>query len=314
VPLLAEGMNGETMGIGPAIVSALIREHQFKPICGDVRLIGRQTVYFTPQRILELLAANGIDTTGIDPDAIALDRRTVDRRAGFADAALITDAALFKLFGVDKVLALDWSAYEKADIIHDLRTPLSAKLHATADLVVDGSTLDNVFTPSVALQNFSRLLRPGGRMLTFNAFSSYGTPYAIMPPLWYLDYFVMNRFADCRIYIIVYRETGANEFDMNVFNVDLTAVRNTGRGMGRFCAPYNMVTLVFAEKDAESTDERLPIQQDYRSAEDWDVYNANLTRMLQSKRPHLISSRSDRFVIAPAPGHSYIDKDYQARP
>jgi SAM-dependent methyltransferase len=307
-------MNGETMGIGPAIVRALIREHQFKPIRGDVRLIGRQTVYFTPQKILKLLTDNGVDTTGIDPDTIALDRRTVDRRAGFADATLITDAALFKLFGVDKVLALDWSDYEKADIIHDLRTPLPAKLYRTADLVVDGSTLDNVFTPSVALQNFSRLLRPGGRMLTFNAFSSYGTPYAIMPPMWYVDYFVMNRFADCRVYIIVYRETAANEFDMNVFNVDLTAVKNTGRGMGRFCAPYNMVTLVFAEKDAESTDERLPIQQDYRSTEDWDVYNANLTRMLESKRPHLVASRSDRFVMEPAPGHSYIDKDYQARP
>jgi hypothetical protein len=124
----------------------------------------------------------------------------------------------------------------------------------------------------------------------------------------------MNRFADCRVYIIVYCETAANEFDMNVFNVDLTAVKNSGRNMGRFCAPNNMVTLVFAEKDAESTDERLPIQQDYRSAEDWDVYNANLTRMLQSKRPHLISSRSDRFVMEPVSGHSFIDKDYQARP
>jgi SAM-dependent methyltransferase len=307
-------MNGETMGIGPALVRALIREHQFKPFYGDVRLIGRQTVYFTPQKILELLAANGVDTTAIDPDAIALDRRTVDRRAGFADAALITDTALFNLLGVDKVLALDWSDYEKADIIHDLRMPLPAKLYGTADLVVDGSTLDNVFTPSVVLQSYSSLLRPGGRMLTFNAFSSYGTPYAIMPPLWYVDYFVMNRFADCRVYVLVYRDAGADKFDMNVFNVDLTELKNTGRRMGRFCAPYNMVTLVFAEKDTESTDERLPIQQDYRSAEDWDVYNANLTRMLQSKRPHLISSRSDRFVMEPAPGHSYIDKDYQARP
>jgi SAM-dependent methyltransferase len=307
-------MNGETMGIGPAMVRALIREHRYKPIYGDVRLIGRQTVYFTPQKILELLAANGIDTTGIDPNAIALDRRTVDRRAGFADSALITDAALFKLLGADKVLALDWSDYEEADIIHDLRTPLPAKLYGTADLVVDGSTLDNVFTPSVVLQNYSSLLRPGGRMLTFNAFSSYGTPYAIMPPLWYVDYFVMNRFADCRVYILAYRETSTNKFDMNVFNVDLTEVKNFGRRMGRFCAPYNMVTLVFAEKDAESTDDRLPIQQDYRSAEDWDIYNANLTRMLQSKRPHLICSRSARFVMEPAPGHSYIDMDYQAQP
>jgi hypothetical protein len=150
--------------------------------------------------------------------------------------------------------------------------------------------------------------------MTLNAFSSYSTPYVIMPPLWYVDYFVMNRFADCRVYIIVYRETGADDVDINVFNVDLTAVKEAGRGMGRFASPYNMVTLVFAEKDAESTDERLPIQQDYRSAQDWEVYNANVTRMLESKRPHLVCSQSEQFLMQPARGHSYIDKDYQARP
>jgi SAM-dependent methyltransferase len=302
------------MGIGPFIVDALIREHRFKPIRGDVQIIGRQTVYFTPQQIIDLLAANGIDVTGVDVDTIELDRNTIDRRAKFAGVPLISDAALFKVFGAGKVVALDRSDYEKAEIIHDLRAPLPASLHGTADLVVDGSTLDNVFTPSIVLQNYSRLLRPGGRMLTFNAFSCYGTPYAIMPPLWYVDYFVMNRFADCRVYILVYRDPAVNEFDMNVFNVDLTELKNAGRRMGRFVSPYNMVTLVFAEKDAESTDEQLPIQQDYRSAEDWDFYNANLARMLQSKRPHLACSLSEQFLMQPAPGHSYIDKDYQARP
>ena len=147
----------------------------------------------------------GIETTGVDVNAIELDRNTIDRRAKFAGVPLITDAALFKLFGAGKVIALDHSDYEKADIIHDLRTLLPASLHGTADLVVAGSTLDNVFTPSIVLQNYSRLLRPGGRMLTFNAFSSYSTPHVIMPLLWYVDYFVMNRFADCRVYIIVYR-------------------------------------------------------------------------------------------------------------
>jgi SAM-dependent methyltransferase len=302
------------MGIGPFFVDALIREHRFKPLRGDVQIIGRQTVYFTPQQIIDLLAANGIDVTGVDVDTIELDRNTIDRRAKFASVPLISDAALFKLFGAGKVVALDRSDYEKAEIIHDLRTPLPASLHGTADLVVDGSTLDNVFTPSIVLQNYSRLLRPGGRMLTFNAFSCYGTPYAIMPPLWYVDYFVMNRFADCRVYVLVYRDPAVNEFDMNVFNVDLTELKNAGRHMGRFVSPYNMVTLVFAEKDAESTAEQLPIQQDYRSAEDWDFYNANLARMLQSKRPRLACSLSEQFLMQPARGHSYIDKDYQARP
>jgi SAM-dependent methyltransferase len=162
-------MNGETMGIGPTFVQALIREHLNKPIRGDVQIIGRQTVYFTPQQTIDLLAANGIGPTRVDVDAMELDRSTIDRRAKFADVPLISDVALFKLFGAGKVVALDHSDYEKADIIHDLRTPLPASLHGTADLVVDGSTLDNVFTPSIVLQNYSRLLRPGGRMLMRSA-------------------------------------------------------------------------------------------------------------------------------------------------
>jgi hypothetical protein len=298
------------MGIGPAIVKALIREHLHQPIFGDVRLIGRPTVNFTPQKILELFAANGIDTTGIDPSGIALDRKTLNRRSEFANADVISDVALFGLFGVSKVLALDRSDYEGADIIHDLRTPLPANLHATADFVVDGSTLDNVFTPSIVLQNYSKLLRSGGRMLTFNASSSHSPAYVMMPPLWYVDYFVVNRFADCKVYIVVWHDNG----DMNAFYVDLAEVKNAGPNMGRFSSPYNMVTLVFAEKDEESTDDRLPIQQDYRSDEDWEIYNANLERILKSKRPHLACSRSEQFFRELARGHSYMDQNYQVRP
>ena len=184
--------------------------------------------------------------------------------------SLISDAALFKLFGAGKVVALDHSDYEKADIIHDLRTPLAGKPSPQPPIwSLTAAPLDNVFTPSIVLQNYSRLLRPGGRMLTLNAFSSYSTPYAIMPPLWYVDYFVMNRYADCRVYIIVYRETAANEVDMNVFNVDLTAVKNTGRGMGRFCCAVQHGDAGVRRK-GRGIDRRAIclIQQDYRSAED----------------------------------------------
>jgi hypothetical protein len=50
-----------TMGIGYHMVEALIRESQHKPIRGDVVLIGRQTVYFSPESILDLLNQHGID-------------------------------------------------------------------------------------------------------------------------------------------------------------------------------------------------------------------------------------------------------------
>lgn len=296
------------MGLGRQFVEAVVREHRYRPIRGDVLMIGRQTVYFTPNNIMAFLQGHGIDTSAIDPGSIELDKSTIDRRPGFSDKALISDAALFKLLGVDRVLALDHSDYENADIIHDLRYPVPPDLHNRADLIIDGSTLDNVFTPSVVLENYCKMLRPGGRLLAVNAFSAHDTPYVIMPPLWYVDYFVMNGFSDCRVYVLVFLQNC-----LNVFYVDLGEIKSTERAMGRFVSPYHMATLVMAEKGSASSTDRLPIQQDYRSSEDWKIYRHNLAKMLQSKRPHLVRSNAEQFFDAPVRGHFYVDREFVAK-
>jgi hypothetical protein len=38
------------MGISALMVEMIIREHKYRPIHGDVLLIGRQTVYLSPIR------------------------------------------------------------------------------------------------------------------------------------------------------------------------------------------------------------------------------------------------------------------------
>ena len=174
---------------------------------------------------------------------------------------------------------------------------------------MDGSTLDNVFTPSTTLRNYCELLRPGGRLLAINAFSSYDNAYVIMPPMWYLDYFVINKFADARIYVILY----LNGTD-NVLYLDLDFLQDARRGMGRFRSPYHMATLVFAEKGPDSTTDRLPNQQDYRSQEEWDVFCRNLAVMQRSRRPHLARSHVPQFFTEPAAGgHLFIEQNFTAR-
>jgi hypothetical protein len=42
------------------LVGALVRENLYKPIDGDVVLISRQTVYFTPTKFIDLLHSLGI--------------------------------------------------------------------------------------------------------------------------------------------------------------------------------------------------------------------------------------------------------------
>jgi nicotinamide mononucleotide adenylyltransferase len=296
------------MGMGKHLIEAIVREHRHKPIAGDVLLIGRQTVYLSPDELVRTIREHGVSLQ-VDPSSIEVDQTTLDRRLGYAER-LVNDAAFFKLLGARSVKALDHSPYEGADVIHDLRYPIPDHLQGIADFIVDGSTLDNVFTPSIVLQNYAKLLRPGGRLLMENAFSAHNTAYAMMPPMWYLDYFVMNKFVDCKVYIVMFLEDKIRTMVDNVFWVDLDQVSVMRRRMHRFVSPYQMVTIVFAEKGENSTVDRLPNQQDYRSADEWSEYLANLDVIRQSERHHLVRSRTERVFEPSIPGHPFIDGEF----
>lgn len=300
------------MGMGRHLIEAVIREHLHRPITGDVLLIGRQTTYASPDELIKIIGEYGIKANA-DPSQFELDKTTLDRKRGDAEK-LVSDAALFKLLGAPSVKALDHSPYEGAEVIHDLRTPVPAHLQNIADFIVDGSTLDNVFTPSIVLQNYAKLLRPRGRLLMVNAFSAHNTAYVMMPPMWYLDYFVMNRFVDCKVYVILFLEDNTGKVMDNVFWLDVDAVSESRRGMHRFLSPHEMVTIVFAEKGENSTVDCLPNQQDYRSAEEWEEYLANLDVIRQCQRHHLVRSRTGRVFMPTVPGHPFVDREFCTRP
>ena len=82
--------------------------------------------------------------------------------------------------------------------------------------------------------------------------------------------------------------------------------------MGRFMSSFQMACLIFAEKGPTSTSDLCPVQQDYRSAEDWEIYSRNLAVMQQSKRPHLLRSNGPAFVPDVIGGHLLIDTEFNA--
>jgi SAM-dependent methyltransferase len=290
------------MGLGP-LVDVILREHAHKPLHGDALFIGRQKVPLKRDRALAKLQRYGIQPA-IDPASIEIDTSTTDHRPG--SEGNISDVSFLRLLGLRNIRALDHSSYEKAEIIHDLRRPLPQRLCRSADIVIDGSTLDNVFTPSTVLQNFARLLKPGGRLFMVDAGSPHDTAYVLTTPMWYVDYFVTNGFADCKVYVVVFDEP-----KFNVFYVDLAQIERRRREMGRFLSSRPLAIVVFAEKGARSTWNKLPIQQDYRSPEEWKPYLANVAAILQSKRPHLLASNTERFLgeSEVQGGQIYIPKD-----
>lgn len=299
------------MGLGP-LVDVILREHTHKPLHGDALFIGRQTVSLTGDEALAKLQSYGICPA--NPASIEIDTSTIHHRAGFESG--ISDVSFLRLLGLRNIRALDHSPYEKAEIIHDLRRRLPWRLRRSADIVIDGSTLDNVFTPATVLQNFARLLKPGGRLFMLNAGSPFDTAYVLTTPLWYVDYFATNGFADCKVYVVVGDEMNFDKknFDkkkFNVFYVDLAQIESRRREMGRFLSSRPLSIVVFAEKGAHSSWDKLPIQQDYRSPEEWKSYLSNIAAMLQSKRPHLLASNTERFVSDSEVkgGHIYIAAD-----
>jgi hypothetical protein len=308
------------MGIGYHVVEALIRERQHRPLEGDVILIGRQTVYFPPESILELLEEHGVDVSNIRPDEIKTGGGSTSNFPDVDGKNLITDAELLRLLGVPKVLALDHSDYEGAEIIHDLTKPIPPNLQGCADFILDGSTLDNVFDPAMVIRNFGGMLRPGGRLITINMYSNHYEPYVMLPPLWFLDYFVANGFNDCKVYILVINHENPDEANMghsksktSVFTIDTDALLDPARSVTPFSYSRIMSKIVIAEKGTNSTSDLMPSQQQYRSALEWESYRRNLRHMKSSTRPHLVRTKGDIDLFDIRGGHLFIAEDFTAR-
>jgi SAM-dependent methyltransferase len=293
------------MGLGGEAIEAIGREHAYRPITGDVVFIGRQTTYFTADELAAMLRGYG---HRVDAAAMEIDRSTTNRQQGHEGKELVTDRSIFLALGIASIRALDVSDYEGAEIVHDLNEPLPPHLHGCADFVVDGSTLDNVFDPATCLRNMAALLRPGGRLLTINAYTTQQTAYTLCSPPWYFDYFVENGFADCRVYVIVARRSRKNAFWLDPAYID----RARGGTLG-FSARGNVFIVALAERGATSTIDKSPVQQPYRAAANWVEYAERLRPVLASQRPHLARSSGDLFIANPTAGYVWVDGNFTAR-
>lgn len=195
-------------------------------------------------------------------------------------------------------------------------------MRSSADFIVDGSTLDNIFDPAMVVRNFADMLRPGGRLITTNVFGNYHEPYVILPPLWFLDYFVTNGFVDCKVYILVlppeeepatHLVRSASLTNTDVFTIDLDALLDPNRHVSAFTSPRAMLTMVFAEKGSESTSNISPSQQHYRSNDEWALYRENLRRIRLNPRPHLARTRGHITLTDVKAGHLFMANDFEAR-
>ena len=80
---------------------------------------------------------------------------------GFTDS-------LFRYLGSESVTAMDASAFEGAEIVHDLNYPVPAEYVGQFDTIFDGGTIEHVFNTLMAFENAKRMLRVGGLFISVN--------------------------------------------------------------------------------------------------------------------------------------------------
>jgi SAM-dependent methyltransferase len=264
------------MGIAPYLAETIVREHKFRPIAGDVLLLGRQTMQFSPEHAADMIKAQGLVPAPLAPGDDAIDRRTwAAQRQRY-----VRDDAFFQMLGAGRVRALDHTDYEGAELVHDLNTPIPDALVGVADFVLDGSTLDNLFSPAAGLQNMTRLLRPGGRFLSVNGGTAHNCPYAIPTGFWFLDYCAVNRFADCRVYLIIHDRRRSNVFSLDPLDPNGPAVVTS----------HVLAIVAFGEKGIDTTWDRVPVQRQYAGSSLSEIYLEQGRIFARSARPDLIRS------------------------
>ncbi|HEY7229032.1 MAG TPA: hypothetical protein VH558_01540 [Pseudolabrys sp.] len=290
------------MGLAVYMLEGIVREHRHRGIHGSVVQIGRQTVELTVLDMIRLFMSYGLSLNIFRDGVVEIDRQTLQVRQ--KRVRFVNDRTFFGALGAAEVHAVDHSDFEGADIIHNMNEPIGASLEGIADLILDGSTLDNVHDPALALMNYNRMLRPGGRVISINA----GKPdvqgaYCATPPEWFLDYYAANDYADCQVYAQLNLPNAKWEFAWNVAQAFLALDYKWALEHGR--APplqYDgwAFTIVVAEKGTASTWDRLPTRARSRNDAEQAQWLTAVERFAASKRPSfLITGQPD---LAPPEG------------
>jgi len=290
------------MGLARYMLEGVVREHRYRKIAGSVVQIGRQTIELTARDMMRLFVRYGLWLSVFRGGFAEIDRQTTQVRQ--SGKRFVTDRTFFGALGAAEIHAVDHSDFEGADIVHDMNQPIDQSLEGIADLVLDGSTLDNVHDPAVALMNYNRMLRAGGRVISINA----GKPdvqgaYCGTPPEWFLDYYAANDYADCQVYVQLNFPAAKWQFPDDprraFLAVDLRSAVERGRAPELHHDGWAF-TLVVAEKGPASTWERIPTRARCRNEVEQAQWLAAMRRFSLSRRPSFLTTMRPDFD--PLPG------------
>ena len=246
------------MGLSKAALRFLIREHRRRPLCGSVLTLGRQCVYATYPQLVEICREEGITPVEISPDDDVT--TNIPSWQGTDLEHNASDLSFFRMLGADQTLALDYSNFERAEIVADLNQPLPDDLYGRFDVVVDSGTLEHIFDTRAVLMNIGNILRPQGRIIHMSPCNNYANHgfYQISPTL-LIDYYRENEFKDVRAWVAAEaaREYATSSWELYELDPQNQPILMMSR--------ERLTALVVAERQETSTVDRVPMQSYYRN-------------------------------------------------
>lgn len=280
------------MGIMAPIARAILREHKFRPIAGDGLLIGRQTIPLTLDEAKQMLVDEGVQLRAefdVDADWIY----DGDTRSAVGHR-YISDRAFFAMFSSIKLKTLDVTDYENAEIIHDMHLPLPDEFKDRFDFIWNGSCLDNMSDPGMAMRSTAQMLKSSGRVICMEMATPDFDAYVTFSQAWFFDFFAVNHFEDCKVYTLNFDPKKIFRGDYHLFVAKNFEAQSVQSPIGVMRPRrYARMTFVIAEKGTNSTSDTMPIQRQYRPDDilyktAYDEFSTSLRPIL--KFPRLLSS------------------------
>ena len=189
------------------------------------------------------------------------------------ETEVLSGQEFFALLGFGIVDAIDASAYEGANIIHDMNQELTDPgLQDRYDLVFDGGTMEHVFHVPTFLRNVGYLCKPNGRIVHVVPCSNmidHGF-YCFSPGL-FRDYYLTNGFELARLLLLRYSSEQLSCLD----------VRDSAGSLDPSCFSDGFTYLLYCEvrKVQGATIARIPQQGGYVTSWQSEKVNATLPKL-----------------------------------
>lgn len=284
------------MGFCRQNIKALYLENKHKPIKGNFLCLGRQTVNLDINELENLFDKKyEINSNSLD-NITKHARQTKNQR--------ITDKAfLEKTFDV-KYFSLDINKYEKASIIGDLNTELPKKYHKKFDFIFSGGVLDNLFNPSNALINITKLLKDDGRILFWEPSRGLVGSMLNFTPEYFYSYLSINNFKDYKVYLLTHQQEQKRkkhnfDYKVDAFLYKPEFTRKKNFDYLKSAKAYNGIhyVMAIAEKDKRTSFNKIPINLHYIEFADKKKRIFWNKKKIRSNRPIIGSQKINKNIF-----------------